>query len=146
MFAADDAAIAATIRHTLETRLPNLPHIDEITRDIWCAKDSGKAWRSWMIDGTQPAPASAKCDMAALSRNVALGQKHAVTGTPSVVFEDSDACLVSRCARPTRALSGESVPRPGRAAGHAEPARGRPASFVIVLGNPRGFLIVPGLE
>jgi thiol:disulfide interchange protein DsbC len=58
-------------------------------RDIWCSKDSGKAWRTWMIDGTAPPPASAKCDVAALSRNVALGEKHAVTGTPALVFEDS---------------------------------------------------------
>jgi thiol:disulfide interchange protein DsbC len=59
-------------------------------RDIWCAKDSGKAWRNWMVDGTAPPAAGAKCDTAALSRNVALGQKHAVTGTPSLVFENSD--------------------------------------------------------
>jgi len=205
VFAADDAAVAATIRRTLEARLPNLPHIDEIrrtpvpglwelrlgsqliysdgqgsfviegeiidtarhanltrdrvdkltafdfgklplkdavvwkqgtgarklvvfadpncgyckklerdlndvrditvytflipilggdspekARDIWCSKDSGKAWRRWMIEGAQPAPATSKCDTAALSRNVALGQKHAVTGTPSIVFEDSE--------------------------------------------------------
>ena len=59
-------------------------------RDIWCSKDNGKVWRSWMIDGTQPPAATAKCDTAALSRNVALGQKHGVTGTPSLVFEDSE--------------------------------------------------------
>jgi thiol:disulfide interchange protein DsbC len=59
------------------------------SRDIWCSKDNGKAWRSWMIDGTPPPVATAKCDISALSRNVALSQKHAVTGTPSLVFEDS---------------------------------------------------------
>ncbi len=59
-------------------------------RDIWCSKDSGKAWRNWMIEGTPPPAATAKCDTAALSRNVALGEKHAVTGTPSLVFEDSE--------------------------------------------------------
>jgi thiol:disulfide interchange protein DsbC len=60
------------------------------SRDIWCAKDSGKAWRNWMIDGTPPPAAGQKCDTAALSRNVALGEKHAVTGTPSLVFENSE--------------------------------------------------------
>ena len=59
-------------------------------RDIWCAKDSGKAWRDWMIDGTAPPVASPACDSAALSRNLALGQKHDVTGTPSLVFENSE--------------------------------------------------------
>lgn len=59
-------------------------------RDIWCAKDSGKVWRNWMIAGTPPPAAAAKCDTAALSRNIALGQKHAVNGTPSLVFENSE--------------------------------------------------------
>jgi thiol:disulfide interchange protein DsbC len=205
VFASDDATIAATIRNTLATRLPNLPHIDEITRSpvpglwevrlgsqviysdaqgsfvvegdiidtarhanltqarvdkltaiefgklplqdavvwkqgtgarklvvfadpncgyckklerdlnnvpnvtvftfmipilggdspqkaraIWCSKDNGNVWRNWMIDGTQPPAVTGKCDTAALSRNVALGQKHGVTGTPSLVFEDSE--------------------------------------------------------
>jgi thiol:disulfide interchange protein DsbC len=59
-------------------------------RDIWCAKDSGKAWRNWMIDGTPPAAATPKCDTAALERNVVLVEKHGVTGTPSLVFENSE--------------------------------------------------------
>ena len=59
-------------------------------RDIWCAKDSGKVWRRWMIDGTPPPAAPAQCDTAALSRNIALGQKHAINGTPSLVFENSE--------------------------------------------------------
>jgi thiol:disulfide interchange protein DsbC len=29
-----------------------------------------------------------KCDAAALERNLALGNKHRVSGTPAVVFED----------------------------------------------------------
>jgi thiol:disulfide interchange protein DsbC len=60
------------------------------SRDIWCAKDNGKAWRAWMIDGITPPPASPRCDTTALSRNVALGEKHAVTGTPSLVFENNE--------------------------------------------------------
>jgi thiol:disulfide interchange protein DsbC len=59
-------------------------------RDIWCAKDSGKAWRNWMIDGTPPATAAPKCDTAALARNVMLVERHGVTGTPSLVFENSE--------------------------------------------------------
>jgi thiol:disulfide interchange protein DsbC len=62
----------------------------ERARDIWCSKDSGKAWRSWMLDGTPPPPAGPGCDTSALSHNVALGQKHGVTGTPSLVFENSE--------------------------------------------------------
>ena len=58
------------------------------SKDIWCAKDPGKAWRSWMVDGTMPAKAVASCDTTVLERNVALGQKYKVQGTPAVVFED----------------------------------------------------------
>ena len=58
------------------------------SRDIWCAKDPGKVWRAWMIDGQLPAKAAAGCDSAAMERNVELGRKYKVQGTPAVVFED----------------------------------------------------------
>ena len=58
------------------------------SRDIWCAKDAGKAWRAWMVDGVAPGKSIGKCDVAALERNVEFGQKHRVQGTPAVFFED----------------------------------------------------------
>jgi thiol:disulfide interchange protein DsbC len=58
------------------------------SRNIWCAKDNTKAWRDWMINGTAPARAMGACDTAALARNVELGKKHKVNGTPALVFED----------------------------------------------------------
>jgi len=58
------------------------------SRNIWCAKDNTKAWRDWMLDGTLPARAMGQCDTAALQRNVNLGRKHKVNGTPALVFED----------------------------------------------------------
>jgi len=58
------------------------------SKDIWCAQDSAKAWRSWMVDGVTPPKSMGKCDSAALERNVELGKKHRVQGTPAVVFED----------------------------------------------------------
>ena len=58
------------------------------SRDIWCAKDSTKAWRDWMVSGTTPPKNIGQCDTAALARNSALGRKHKVTGTPALVFED----------------------------------------------------------
>jgi thiol:disulfide interchange protein DsbC len=56
-------------------------------RAIWCAKDSTKVWRDWMISGTE-IPAAGPCDTSVLQRNVALGRKHRITGTPGLVFED----------------------------------------------------------
>jgi thiol:disulfide interchange protein DsbC len=57
------------------------------SRDIWCAKDSSKAWRSWMIDGVAP-PKGDKCDTVALDRNLELARRYKINGTPAVVFED----------------------------------------------------------
>jgi thiol:disulfide interchange protein DsbC len=58
------------------------------SKDIWCAKTKAKAWRGWMIDGEVPTSATTGCDVAALERNLKLGQKYKVQGTPAVVFED----------------------------------------------------------
>ena len=58
------------------------------SKDIWCAQDSAKAWRAWMLDGVAAPAAPAKCDAAALERNVAFGRKHRINGTPAVFFED----------------------------------------------------------
>ena len=58
------------------------------SRDIWCAKDSGATWRSWMIDGVKPPKVSGDCDSSAVERNLALGQKYRVQGTPAIVFEN----------------------------------------------------------
>ena len=56
-------------------------------RDIWCTKYAAQTWHSWMIDGVKPARAMGACDTP-VARNVALGKKHRVNGTPALVFED----------------------------------------------------------
>lgn len=71
-----------------------LPILGEDSQDksraIWCAKDSGKVWRNWMIDGARPPAVAGRCDTSALDRNLALGRKHGVNGTPSIVLENSE--------------------------------------------------------
>jgi thiol:disulfide interchange protein DsbC len=57
-------------------------------KNIWCAKDSTKVWRQWMIDGTAIPASAGQCDTAALQRNVTLGRKYRINGTPGLVFED----------------------------------------------------------
>ena len=64
------------------------PDSNAKSKDIWCAADGAKAWRAWMVDGVPPPKTAAKCDTTALERNVALGKKHRVQGTPAAVFED----------------------------------------------------------
>jgi len=59
----------------------------EKSKQIWCAKDNIKVWRDWMIKGT-PIAESPACDTSALQRNLALGRKHRISGTPGLVYED----------------------------------------------------------
>jgi thiol:disulfide interchange protein DsbC len=64
------------------------PDSAEKSRQIWCAKDRAATWRAWMLDGTPIPRVMGQCDTSALQRNVALGKKHRVNGTPAIVFED----------------------------------------------------------
>ncbi len=59
----------------------------EKSKAIWCAKDKTAAWRDWMIKGT-PVGDSTQCDTSVLQRNIALGRKYKINGTPGLVFED----------------------------------------------------------
>ncbi|MBK9439941.1 MAG: DsbC family protein [Comamonadaceae bacterium] len=58
----------------------------EKSKNIWCAKDKGKAWNDWMLSDVEPA--NAKCDTQAIDRNMALGKKHKISGTPTLLFSD----------------------------------------------------------
>jgi len=62
------------------------PDSTDKSRNIWCAKDKGKAWLDFMVRD-QVAPA-ASCDSTALARNLEFGKKHKITGTPTLVFTD----------------------------------------------------------
>jgi thiol:disulfide interchange protein DsbC len=60
---------------------------EQKSRAIWCAADRSKAWADWMLRGTPPGePPAAGCDASALERNVALGQKYRINGTPTTVL------------------------------------------------------------
>jgi thiol:disulfide interchange protein DsbC len=56
------------------------------SKHIWCAKDKAKAWQDWML--RDKAAAVANCDTAAIERNVEIGRKHKITGTPTLIFTD----------------------------------------------------------
>jgi thiol:disulfide interchange protein DsbC len=64
------------------------PDSTEKSRNIWCAKDKGKAWSDFMLKNEIPPKAEAGCDTTALNRNVDFGKKHKITGTPTVIFTD----------------------------------------------------------
>ena len=56
------------------------------SRAVWCAKDRAATWQDLMVRD-KPAPAAdAKCDVDAIARNVELGRKLRITGTPTMFF------------------------------------------------------------
>ncbi len=61
---------------------------NEKSKAIWCAKDQTKAWLDWMVRDQPLTPAAAMCDTSALTRNVELGRKNKITGTPTLIFMD----------------------------------------------------------
>ncbi len=58
------------------------------SKAIWCARDKGKTWQDWMVRDVPVAAAS--CDTAALTRNVEFGHKYKITGTPTLIFSNSE--------------------------------------------------------
>lgn len=58
----------------------------EKSKHIWCAKDKAKAWLDWMVRDQSPKAAS--CDTAAIERNLEIGRKHKISGTPTLIFAD----------------------------------------------------------
>lgn len=61
----------------------------EKSKRIWCAKDPAKAWTDHMLRDQPPsATVTSACDVGAITRNVELGRKHKVSGTPTLVFAD----------------------------------------------------------
>ncbi|MHB1123072.1 MAG: DsbC family protein [Ramlibacter sp.] len=62
------------------------PSSTEKSKNVWCAKDRGKAWQDMML--REQAPAAASCDTTALNRNLEFGRKHKISGTPTLIFAD----------------------------------------------------------
>ncbi len=58
------------------------------SKNIWCSKDKGKSWLDWMLRD-KPAT-TASCDTAAIDRNLEIGRKHKITGTPTLIFADGN--------------------------------------------------------
>lgn len=64
------------------------PDSTEKSKNIWCAKDRGKAWVDWMAEGKLPPAAEANCDTSAIDKNIALGRKMRLQGTPTLFLTD----------------------------------------------------------
>ena len=57
------------------------------SRQIWCAADRAKSWNDWMLRDVSP-KGKAICTTEALTANLEFANKHRITGTPTLIFED----------------------------------------------------------
>lgn len=57
------------------------------SKKIWCSTDKVKAWNDWMVSGKAPS-GKGDCDTKAIAKVVELGQKLAISGTPTLFFTD----------------------------------------------------------
>jgi len=59
----------------------------EKSKAVWCSADKSKAWSELMLNGT--VPAAARCDTP-IDKNLEFGRKYRVTGTPTLIFANSE--------------------------------------------------------
>jgi len=58
-----------------------------VSKAIWCAPDRSKAWLDLMLNEIAPPAPKANCETP-LEKNLALGKKHRINGTPTLIFAD----------------------------------------------------------
>jgi thiol:disulfide interchange protein DsbC len=63
------------------------PDSHEKAKAIWCSSDKSKAWSDLMLNGK--VPAAAQCDTP-IDRNLALGRKFRINGTPTLIFASGE--------------------------------------------------------
>lgn len=59
----------------------------EKSKAVWCSADKSKAWSELMLNGTMPA--AGRCDTP-IERNLELGRKYRVSGTPTLIFANGE--------------------------------------------------------
>jgi len=62
------------------------PDSASLSRQVWCSPDRAKAWLDWMLNEVAPT-ASGTCANP-IERNLELGKKFRVNGTPTLFFVD----------------------------------------------------------
>ncbi len=60
------------------------PSSKEVSANVWCSKDPSTTWKALMIDGKPVSQRVQDCDISSLDRNIELGRKLNVSGTPTV--------------------------------------------------------------
>jgi len=63
------------------------PDSHEKSKAVWCSADKSKAWSELMLNGT--VPAAGRCDTP-IEKNLELGRKYRVSGTPTLIFANGE--------------------------------------------------------
>jgi thiol:disulfide interchange protein DsbC len=71
------------------------PDSPDISRNIWCAKDQTRAWQDVMLRGVLP---EKKVCETPLEKNLALGRRLHVSGTPTTFLPDGQRIVGARFA------------------------------------------------
>ncbi|MDR2015974.1 MAG: DsbC family protein [Azoarcus sp.] len=66
------------------------------SRHVWCAKDKAATWTAWIVDGKTPEALS--CDSSAIDRNMELGRKLRISGSPVLFFANGTRIVGYRSA------------------------------------------------
>lgn len=67
--------------------LPMHPDAGRKSRLVWCSRDRAAAWRDMMLHNRLPEGGKADCDNP-VDKNLALGQRLRIDGTPALIFAD----------------------------------------------------------
>lgn len=59
------------------------------SKQIWCSADRSRTWSEWMVDGKSPT-GKGDCDTSAVQKNLDLGRKLGINGTPTIFFADGE--------------------------------------------------------
>lgn len=77
------------------------PDSAEISRNIWCSKNPSQAWLDTMLKGQLPAASSCTTP---LDKNLALGKRLRVTGTPTTFLPNGQRIVGARFPELVQAL------------------------------------------
>jgi thiol:disulfide interchange protein DsbC len=81
------------------------PDSAEISRNIWCSKNPSQAWLDTMLKGALPAPNTCATP---LDKNLALGKRLRVSGTPTTFLPNGQRIVGARFPELVQALDNSS--------------------------------------
>ena len=63
------------------------PNAQKVSEWIWCSDNRATVWHSYLTGKSIPASKNGSCDTP-IARNLALGEKYQISGTPAIIFAD----------------------------------------------------------